>query len=222
MLRLAVIAALLAAGAAALGDAAAAPRRVWVDRSYYIKGETEILEELVHGSRGRMTVNPAQREPPPGPGPLPTPPRSPSTHPPTYPQPAADVKGFDNVSSWDLYWTVRPACHKALPRMQPGQRVSCAPGVQGIVSKQALLRAAQAAYGERAFGFSPRSYLLPEQYWVWRNAILNNDWADTKLWGALLIALHWAPGARHWALPAEAGWLRTRGACLPASACLPE
>jgi hypothetical protein len=64
MLRIALLAAVLAAGAAAAGGPGdAAPVRVWVDRSYYIKGETEILEELVHDSRGRLTVNPAEREP---------------------------------------------------------------------------------------------------------------------------------------------------------------
>jgi hypothetical protein len=72
MICLALLAALLAAGAAAAGGpGAAAPSRVWVDRSYYIKGETEILEELVHDSRGRLTVNPAKREPPPPPPPPP-------------------------------------------------------------------------------------------------------------------------------------------------------
>ncbi len=88
------------------------------------------------------------------------------------------------MSSWDLYWTVRPACHRALQSMRPGQRVSCMPGIQKIVFKKDLLRQAQEAYGEHAFDFAPRGYLLPEQYWVWRNAILNNDWADTKLCAA--------------------------------------
>jgi hypothetical protein len=27
------------------------------------------------------------------------------------------------------------------------------------------------AYGELAFGHIPRSYVLPEQYWLWRNHI---------------------------------------------------
>jgi hypothetical protein len=73
--------------------------------------------------------------------------------------------------------------------MQPGQRVSCVPGVQKIVFKKDLLRQAQAAYGEHAFDFAPRGYLLPEQYWLWRNAILNNDWADTKLCAAACCLL---------------------------------
>jgi hypothetical protein len=42
----------------ALSTASTKPVRVWVDRSYYIVGETEILEDIVAGSNGRLTVNP--------------------------------------------------------------------------------------------------------------------------------------------------------------------
>jgi hypothetical protein len=34
------------------------PIRVWVDRGFYIPGETEILEDIVANSSGRLTVNP--------------------------------------------------------------------------------------------------------------------------------------------------------------------
>jgi hypothetical protein len=95
--------------------------------------------------------------------------------------PTASV-GHSNTQQWDLYWTVRPACHKALPQMQPGQRVSCVPGVQRIVFKKEFMSSIQEVYGEHAFEFSPRGYLLPQQYSLWRSAIAKHGWDDSKLW----------------------------------------
>jgi hypothetical protein len=96
--------------------------------------------------------------------------------------PPAASMGYSNIQSWDLYWTVRPACHQALPHMRPGQRVSCVPGMQKIVFKKELMDSIQAAYGEHAFDFTPRGYLLPQQYRLWRSAIARHGWGEDKLW----------------------------------------
>jgi hypothetical protein len=37
------------------------------------------------------------------------------------------------------------------------------------------------AYGEAAFSYIPRSYLLPQQYWLWRGHLLaSKSPADAK------------------------------------------
>jgi hypothetical protein len=38
------------------------------------------------------------------------------------------------------------------------------------------------AYGELAFGFIPRSYLLPQQYWLWRSHLLAAGSPADRLW----------------------------------------
>ncbi|KXZ45431.1 hypothetical protein GPECTOR_55g337 [Gonium pectorale] len=79
------------------------------------------------------------------------------------------VKGAFVPESWELYWTVRRACHSVLGAIAPPKRVNCVPGVEAVAFKQPLVRTMQEAYGEAAFEFIPRSYMLPSQYWVWRS-----------------------------------------------------
>ncbi|KAF6250579.1 hypothetical protein COO60DRAFT_1646502 [Scenedesmus sp. NREL 46B-D3] len=69
------------------------------------------------------------------------------------------IRGYYVPEKWRVYWTIRSACIKAYSSMQPGQL----------------------AYGEAAFGFIPRSYLLPQQYWLWRSHLLaSGSPADAK------------------------------------------
>jgi hypothetical protein len=44
------------------------------------------------------------------------------------------------------------------------------------------------AYGELAFGHIPRSYILPEQYWVWRGHML-------QVLRSLIQSFHTPPAA---------------------------
>ena len=60
----------------------------------------------------------------------------------------------------------------AFPHMRPGQRASCVPGVRAITLKKDFVLSWQRAFGELAFGYIPRSYALPEQYWIWRSHLL--------------------------------------------------
>lgn len=63
---------------------------------------------------------------------------------------------------------VLQSCFKALKRLRPGQKVGCLPGASALSNKAALVVSLTAAYGEGAFHITPRSYLLPSQYWQWR------------------------------------------------------
>lgn len=60
------------------------------------------------------------------------------------------------------------ACEKALTKIQPHQRVNCVPGIASLARKNRLIASLVQHYGEGAFELTPRSWLLPEQYWHWR------------------------------------------------------
>lgn len=42
--------------------------------------------------------------------------------------------------------------------------------------------AAAQAYGELAFNFIPRSYIIPEQYWLWRSYLLASASPPDRKW----------------------------------------
>ena len=52
--------------------------------------------------------------------------------------------------------------------MQGHQRVSCVPGIASLARKNRLIATLVQHYGEGAFELTPRSWLLPNQYWQWR------------------------------------------------------
>ncbi|GIL96200.1 hypothetical protein Vretimale_2070 [Volvox reticuliferus] len=119
--------------------------RVWLDTAFFSSEEVQILKDLITNSSGRMVI-------------------SGETH-----GAFLSTKGAYVPQSWDLYWTVRRACHSVLGAIAPPKRVNCVPGVEAVAHKQPLVRTMQEAYGEAAFDYIPRSYMLPSQYWVWRS-----------------------------------------------------
>lgn len=72
-------------------------------------------------------------------------------------------------------------CEKALTKIGPRQRVSCVPGVQSLARKARLIATLAWHYGEGAFELTPRSWLLPHQYWQWRL------WAEAQVPSSLCI-----------------------------------
>lgn len=60
------------------------------------------------------------------------------------------------------------ACERALTKVQGHQRVSCVPGIASLARKNRLIATLTQHYGEGAFELTPRSWLLPDQYWQWR------------------------------------------------------
>ena len=60
------------------------------------------------------------------------------------------------------------ACERVLTKIQPHQRVNCVPGIASLARKNRLIATLVQHYGEGAFEMTPRSWLLPEQYWHWR------------------------------------------------------
>ena len=66
-------------------------------------------------------------------------------------------------------------CERALTQVKPGQRVNCVPGIQSLTRKGRLIATLTEHYGEGAFELTPRSWLLPEQYWHWRL------WAESQV-----------------------------------------
>jgi len=66
-------------------------------------------------------------------------------------------------------------CERALAEVKPGQRVNCIPGIQSLAMKGRLIATLTEHYGEGAFELTPRSWLLPEQYWHWRL------WAESQV-----------------------------------------
>ena len=66
-------------------------------------------------------------------------------------------------------------CERALTKVKPGQRVNCLPGVQNLAGKGRLIATLTQHYGQGAFELTPRSWLLPDQYWHWRL------WAETQV-----------------------------------------
>lgn len=53
------------------------------------------------------------------------------------------VRGYYVPDKWDVYWTIRQACHMALPHMQQGQLVNCLPGVQAMSLKRNFVQSWQ-------------------------------------------------------------------------------
>jgi hypothetical protein len=147
----AAVAAAAATDASSSGSSAQPVTRFFIDEGYFEAGETEILRAYISASRGRMVL------------------AGEST--------AAflSVKGYYAPAGWDVYFTIRDACLLAFPHMQRGQRASCLPGARAVTLKKPFVAAWQAAYGERAFGHIPRSYALPEQYWMWRRHLAALD-----------------------------------------------
>ncbi|KAG2446963.1 hypothetical protein HYH02_008117 [Chlamydomonas schloesseri] len=122
-----------------------AAARVWLDSAFFSDGELQILKDIANQSAGALVV-------------------SGETH-----SSFLSVKGAYVPAKWDLYWTVRRACHSVLGAIAPPKRVNCVPGVESVAYKQPLVRTMQEAYGEAAFAYIPRSYMLPGQYWTWRS-----------------------------------------------------
>jgi hypothetical protein len=50
------------------------------------------------------------------------------------------IRGFYVPEKWDVYWTIRSACHKAYESKRPGQLVNCIPGVQAMSLKRNFLQ----------------------------------------------------------------------------------
>jgi len=51
----------------------------------------------------------------------------------------ADLQGYYVPESWDVYWTIRQACHMAFKHMQPHQRVNCIPGISAMSLKRTFV-----------------------------------------------------------------------------------
>ncbi|KAI8476030.1 MAG: hypothetical protein J3K34DRAFT_516940 [Monoraphidium minutum] len=157
------------APAAAGAAAAPPPTRVFIDEGFFIGGETDILRAWIGASEGRLEVSGESSGG------------------------FMSIRGYYVPDKWDLYFSTRSACVMALPHMRPGQRVNCVPGVNDIALKKDFVRSWQEAYGEGAFGFIPRSYLLPEQYWVWRSHMAQAGPAPGAKW-VLKANLHRGKG----------------------------
>ncbi|KAG2498580.1 hypothetical protein HYH03_003331 [Edaphochlamys debaryana] len=132
--------------------------RVWLDSVFFSEGELQILKDIADNSSGRLAVAGETRTS------------------------FLSVKGAYVPQQWDLYWTVRRACHTVLSAIAPPKRVNCVPGVEAVAYKQPLVRTMQEAYGEAAFDFIPRSYQLPSQYWVWRSWTLTTHSPSDLPW----------------------------------------
>eukprot|EP00879_Flechtneria_rotunda_P016502 GHRR01017270.1.p1 GENE.GHRR01017270.1~~GHRR01017270.1.p1 ORF type:complete len:910 (+),score=306.65 GHRR01017270.1:263-2992(+) len=133
------------------------PARFFLDEGYFLEGDTEILRAYISASSGRMEISGESS--------------------------AAflSVKGYYVPEKWDVYWTIRQACHKAYAHMKPNQFVNCIPGVHAMSLKRNFVQTWQQAYGEAAFHYIPRTYLVPEQYWLWRSYLLaTNSPPDSK------------------------------------------
>eukprot|EP00198_Chlamydomonas_reinhardtii_P010170 XP_001699507.1 predicted protein [Chlamydomonas reinhardtii] len=113
--------------------------RVWLDSAFFSDGELQILKDIAEQSAGALVISGETRSS------------------------FLSIKGAYVPTKWDLYWTVRRACHSVLGAIAPPKRVNCVPGVESVAHKQPL-----EAYGEAAFAYIPRSYMLPGQYWTWR------------------------------------------------------
>ena len=60
------------------------------------------------------------------------------------------------------------ACERALTKVHARQKVNCVPGIASLARKNRLIATLVQHYGEGAFEMTPRSWLLPNQYWHWR------------------------------------------------------
>jgi hypothetical protein len=61
------------------------------------------------------------------------------------------IRGYYVPEKWDVYWTIRSACHKAYESMQQGQLVNCIPGVQAMSLKRNFLQTWQQVRAEGQF-----------------------------------------------------------------------
>uniref|UniRef100_A0A383WF20 Tubulin--tyrosine ligase-like protein 5 n=1 Tax=Tetradesmus obliquus TaxID=3088 RepID=A0A383WF20_TETOB len=132
--------------------------RFFIDEGYFLEGDTEILRAYITASQGRLEISGESSGA------------------------FMSIRGYYVPEKWDVYWTIRSACHKAYESMKPGQMVNCIPGVQAMSLKRNFLQTWQQAYGEAAFGYIPRSYLLPQQYWLWRSHLLASGSPDDAKW----------------------------------------
>ncbi|KAK9832730.1 hypothetical protein WJX81_005345 [Elliptochloris bilobata] len=158
---------LSAGGKCAVQDGGA-PLRFWIDEYAFSEGETAILRENIEASGGAAVLAGETR------------------------MRTMSRKGYYAPSAWDVYWTSRQECYKALPYLGPGQRVSCLPGIAALTDKASLVETLVRAYGELAFSILPRSFLLPEGYWAWR------------LWREAHAACQQGPGEEVWVLKEDA------------------
>ncbi|WIA41949.1 hypothetical protein OEZ86_009255 [Tetradesmus obliquus] len=132
--------------------------RFFIDEGYFLEGDTEILRAYITASQGRLEISGESSGA------------------------FMSIRGYYVPEKWDVYWTIRSACHKGYESMKPGQMVNCIPGVQAMSLKRNFLQTWQQAYGEAAFGYIPRSYLLPQQYWLWRSHLLASGSPDDAKW----------------------------------------
>lgn len=121
------------------------PLRFWVDEYAFTPGETTLLREEIEaaGPDSALITGETVRL-------------------------RFSVKGYDATESWDIYWTGRQNCEKALTLVRPGQGVNCIPGILSLAQKHRLVATLTSHYGEGAFELIPRSWLLPSRYWHWR------------------------------------------------------
>lgn len=121
------------------------PLRFWLDEYAFTPGETTLLKEEIEAAGAGIAVVSGETK-----------------------RLRFAVKGYDALRSWDIYWTGRQQCERALTQVGPGQKVNCVPGIQSLARKHRLVATLSQHYGEGAFNFIPRSWLLPDQYWHWR------------------------------------------------------
>jgi hypothetical protein len=153
---------LTAAGAADTAAAGSSPVRFFIDEGYFLEGDTEVLRAHIAASRGRLAISGessaaflsvkvscsgggnllALCKPACGIGGLTSSSRAAahSTRADTtitttkhHPWP---TQGYYSPDTWDVYWTVRQACHMAYKHMGPHQRVNCIPGVSAVSLKR--------------------------------------------------------------------------------------
>lgn len=135
------------------------PLRFWLDEYAFTPGETTLLkEEIEAAGPGKAIVSGETK------------------------RLRFAVKGYDALRSWDVYWTGRQQCERALTQVKPGQRVNCVPGIQSLTRKGRLIATLTEHYGEGAFELTPRSWLLPEQYWQWRLWAESHGNGPDQLW----------------------------------------
>lgn len=49
------------------------------------------------------------------------------------------LQGYYVPESWDVYWTIRSACHMAYKHMGPQQHVNCIPGISAMSLKRTFV-----------------------------------------------------------------------------------
>ncbi|KAK9830487.1 hypothetical protein WJX72_011998 [[Myrmecia] bisecta] len=140
--------------AASAGEEAK-PLRFWIDEFAYSRGETTLLRDNIQASNGKAVLAGETRE-----------------------QKLFSPGGYFAADAWDVYWTTREYCTKALQYMRPGQRASCMPGLSTLTRKDRLIATLVERFGDGAFDITPQAYRLPQQYWHWRVWIHNQPHAQ--------------------------------------------